>query len=58
MGNNIKYYKYYLFSLWDNLEIDRIIEIVNENIKCFPCINPQDLANKIAEEAEEKSKSE
>lgn len=42
-------------SLWDNLEIDRIIEIVNENYYKNNSVNPQELAIIIAEEAEKMS---
>jgi serine/threonine protein phosphatase PrpC len=38
--------------LWDNLEVEKIIEIVNENSKYYPKIDTQEISTLLAEQAE------
>lgn len=44
-----------IYSLWDNLEHEEVIKIINDNIHKNILLNPDELAKEIADEAERKS---
>ena len=52
-----KLFFFIFFRLWDNLDANRIIEIINENLnlKYFPNVNTKELAKVLTDEARKKS---